>query len=504
MITLRMSMLIILMASAASSVQGEPRIDYDLDDNGLIEINDLQDLNEIRNNLNDANILKGESLYGVGDGCPLDGCNGYELTNDLNFDTNGNNVFDEGDAYWNEGLGWVPIGFAAYKITIEFNGNGHTLQNLVIRRPGEGFVGLFSRLELAYLHDFKLTADIVADSNSGGIAGFSWKTTFENLNVDIAITVDKNGFDCAVNICPPDFIGGIVGTSNDSSFENIVIKAQVTGLGVDYVPGVLGGLAGGLSQGTVNEVVIKGSVNGSTQIGGLAGYVTGANIESVVAITELSGSSSVGGLIGRAAGTTFNNILVSGTVNTGIGLSKDAKGGGLIGLADSGVNATGVISLVALPSDTQNVHYIGALMGSVSDTTVSDVYWANDLALRDYLYGSDHELGEAQSFNLTDIQCATDAAGCNGLAFNGFSEKLNSLEQALWDFGDNEEAPVMVLASGRFGDKDGNGQVDEWIVNDWPVEEGNGAQARSNDSSSGIGGLFYMVVLLLPILFRRR
>ncbi len=42
-------------------------------------------------------------------GCP-DGCTGYELANDLDFDTNLNGVADSGDDYWNGGNGWIPIG----------------------------------------------------------------------------------------------------------------------------------------------------------------------------------------------------------------------------------------------------------------------------------------------------------------------------------------------------------------------------------------------------------
>ena len=73
------------------------RTDYDLDDDGLIEINSLADLNEIRNNLD------GTSLYGESTGCPAEGCNGFELTTTLDFDTNADGVMDENDTYWNEG-----------------------------------------------------------------------------------------------------------------------------------------------------------------------------------------------------------------------------------------------------------------------------------------------------------------------------------------------------------------------------------------------------------------
>ncbi len=199
---LPMTIATLVMTMAATSTLAAPRIDYDVDDNGLIEIVDLQDLNEIRNNTTpDTNELRGETLYGVSDGCPAEGCSGYELVNDLNFDTNGNDAFDDGDSYWNEGKGWDPIGSEGQKYVTEFHGNGHTLHNLTIR-----FVGLFSFSELAYLHDFNLTADIVSGSNSGGIVGMSRQSTFENLYLDVVISADKNGEDCNVNICGSETI----------------------------------------------------------------------------------------------------------------------------------------------------------------------------------------------------------------------------------------------------------------------------------------------------------
>ena len=57
----------LLLTSILSHSESD-RADYDLDDDGLIEINDLPDLNEIRNNLD------GSSLYGSSVGCPVSGC----------------------------------------------------------------------------------------------------------------------------------------------------------------------------------------------------------------------------------------------------------------------------------------------------------------------------------------------------------------------------------------------------------------------------------------------
>ena len=69
----------------------------------------------------------------AGMGCPEAGCNGYELVADLDFDTNGNGEANAGDAYWNDGAGWQPIGgdhLNTFNTT--FDGNGYTIANIYI------------------------------------------------------------------------------------------------------------------------------------------------------------------------------------------------------------------------------------------------------------------------------------------------------------------------------------------------------------------------------------
>ena len=214
--------LIIGLASlaATSSLWAVERVDYDLDDDGLIEIQDLQDLNEIRNNIS-QNLITGSTLYGVSDGCPDAGCNGYELVADLNFDTNENGQFDAEDEYWNEGKGWDPIGSFFIKLSTEFNGNGHTLHNLNIRRPGENFVGLFAYSELSHVHDFSVTGELIVGAESGGLMGYSWKTHFENINLDLVI-VGANADESCQAKCVPNLLGGIVGIADESDFNNII------------------------------------------------------------------------------------------------------------------------------------------------------------------------------------------------------------------------------------------------------------------------------------------
>ena len=89
--------------------------DYDRDDDGLIEICNLDQLNAIRFDSNgDGDPERGmlheytrvfPRIVASGPGCP-NGCQGYELVVDLDFDTNRNGRADAGDRYWNDGRGW--------------------------------------------------------------------------------------------------------------------------------------------------------------------------------------------------------------------------------------------------------------------------------------------------------------------------------------------------------------------------------------------------------------
>ena len=79
-------------------------------------------------------------------------CVGYELRNDLNFDTDGSGstwtdmggtpTSDAADAYHNGGNGWLPIGTSGARFNTTFDGNGKVIWNLFISRNAS-YIGLF-------------------------------------------------------------------------------------------------------------------------------------------------------------------------------------------------------------------------------------------------------------------------------------------------------------------------------------------------------------------------
>ena len=170
-------------------------VDYDTDDDGLIEISNLDQLNAVRwDKAGDGLVLSGNSGgYSAAfpraeaqQGCPAV-CEGYELAGDLNFDTDGDGEFDSGDSFWNNGAGWPTIGGTYEAI---FDGNGHTISNLFINRTDTN-AGLFARLGSgAEVRHLSLTgADVTLSSSSGD---------YHHAGVLAAVTGPKDGGDVLV------------------------------------------------------------------------------------------------------------------------------------------------------------------------------------------------------------------------------------------------------------------------------------------------------------------
>ena len=132
-------------AAVSAAVPAQASVDYDSDDDNLIEISGHAQLHAINYDL-DGN---GSPVAGAGTtayntafpnaasnmGCAST-CIGYELTADIDLDTDGDGNIgsDTDDAYNNAGAGWDPIGDFNNRYTGVLHGNGFTITNLYINR----------------------------------------------------------------------------------------------------------------------------------------------------------------------------------------------------------------------------------------------------------------------------------------------------------------------------------------------------------------------------------
>ncbi len=232
-----------------------PLIDYDQDDNGLIEISNLTQLNAIRWDLNgDGQPDKEEFAKAYNQAFPsaIDNmgipnntqAQGYELTTNLHFDSHKNNQADEEDPFWNPGNGWQSIGVFANPFQAILEGNGHGIVNL-----------------------------------------------FQDQS-DAALFYEK-----------PSGLFGAIGN-----------RGQVVNVGLEgvHIQGVnfVGALAG-LSQGLIRNCSVRGRVAGANSVGGLVGHNFGHIADSHVHAAVL-GNIGVGGLVGWNAGGLIEGSTAPG------------------------------------------------------------------------------------------------------------------------------------------------------------------------------------------------
>ena len=327
-----LSLTLLTLALAALFLNGHPfpaaqaqttTVDYDSNDDGLIEISSLVQLNAIRWDLDGdgmADATANNTTYAAafpnpatGMGCPdgtdadttPDPCIGYELKADLTFDTNNDGsvtATDSGGLYWNSGDGWTPLGSRDNPYTGEFQGRGKTISHLFISNDSAAAVGLFGALGA----DSSVTGlglEDVSIANShlsavGSLAGVNAGTiTASYATGNVATTWDSS------------VAGGLVGLNLwgtvQASFANVAVAARDE-------ESVVGGLVGQNLLGDIKASYARGAVSVDA-LQALAGGLVGVNQGTITAsyargAVSASGHNSYGGgLIGHDWGQETNS-----------------------------------------------------------------------------------------------------------------------------------------------------------------------------------------------------
>ena len=328
-------------AAVSAAVPAQATVDYDSDNDNLIEIAGHAQLNVIRHDLdgNGSPTSGGATAYSTAFpnaasnmGCAST-CIGYELTANIDLDTDGDGSPDSGDAYYNSGSGWVPIGGfpVSERYTAVFNGNGHTITNLYIARATNTLpTGLFTFVGAgARIESLGITVATVAGNNYvGALAGY---------NVGEIVAVYTTGSVTASN---GSYAGGLVGQQTasgtiHSSYSNASVtgQANVGGLVGQAAAGTGASITNSYSTGTVTR-----SSGTATSIGGLIGAVAmGFTASASYYDSGTSGCASggVNGCTTSAAGTTqITSALQSPTGYTGIYAAWNANLDGVAGADD--------------------------------------------------------------------------------------------------------------------------------------------------------------------------
>ena len=414
---------LLLVGSPAGAQSASPG-DYDTDDDGLIEISTLEQLDAVRYDLDgdgvpdlsddQADYSQAFPSLVSGLGCPADGCEGYELTRDLDFNDPSSYASGSVDRGWSRGErdeGWLPIGIHFERFSSTFDGNGHTIANLFIDRTVD-YVGLFGGISsTGAIHHLGLVdADVRGGATVGPLAGGNDGTV-----IGCYATGSVSGI---------DVIGGLVGATGDQHHGTIVGSyAKVDVSGINFI----GGFAG-TNHGTIIGSHATGTVSGTNTVGGLAGWNSGP-IGTSYATGNVSGTVAVGGLVGNLGGAIVSSYA-TGNVS---GADDGYRTGGLVGTNRDtirGSYATGSVS---------GGRRVGGLVGAnFSGTVVSSYAIGAVSGHRDIggLVGHNGDnsvvVGSYSTGNAWGNQTTAGLVGSN--------DNRNGISASYWDFEASGEA----------------------------------------------------------------
>ena len=390
---------IILLFLCTTHLSAQSPLDIDLDDDGLIEINDLETLNAMRYQLDGSGLKMSAESTKTTTGCATGGCIGYELTTNLDFLDDASYSSTANKVMWtvidyedSTDSGWQPIGSFIDQFITAFEGNNHTISNLMINRTDVDYVGLFgyvgSGAEIANIgllnvnivgYDFVsglvgysegsimnsyVTGTVEGASEVGGLVGLnegniadSYATSAVEGNEEgMGGLVGRNDGNIANSYATgavegnEEGVGGLVGR-NEGNIENSYATGTVEG---DADVGGLAGIQG--ERGNITNSYAAGTVVGRRYVGGLAGTQwAGSNITNSYAIGTVTGNNRVGGLVGSQwFGGDVANSYAAGAVE------GNEHVGGLVGVQWYGGNITNSYASGAVEGDQR----VGGLVGS--------------------------------------------------------------------------------------------------------------------------------------------
>ncbi len=379
----------------------------DSDRDGLIDIEYLEQLDNMRHNPTGSGYQMDSSSQPISSGCPDGVCRGYELMRDLDFtDPNSYEMGMTNSDWLLGGAGWTPIGPAAMPFAADFNGNGYTISNLYISADGNHEpAGLFG--------------DIKSDR----------PITIGNVVLeDVNISSNKN-------------VGGLAGILRSQTIYAVEVSGVVT-----VLP-----MSGG---GEPNAGLVAGrSANGVIIASGVVAMTDGS--ESMVALndTDLTNPQvtvSAGGLVGRSNGmqariiSSFSKAKLVGRMRD---LSRiDDNIGGLVGFNGGGsqIIASYADSNIRSPGSNFSHYDVGGLVGSNDGSSVIRSSYA--------VFEID---GAARTKYIGGLVGSNGAEVRSSYAVGTLDGNINTVDRIGLLIGFNTASDAMVTASYGFGEIDG-------------------------------------------------
>ena len=495
--------LLFTVTAGLNVVGAQSPVDYDADDDGLIEIEWLEQLDAVRWDLDGDGFAddggNAERYFAAFPdaaeymGC-ADGCRGYELARDLDFKRAGSYASRAVNRKWTSGNGWLPIG-VDYSFQATFDGNDHTIANLYINRTGDNqpdYIGLFGNNGGQVSRIGLTNVDVKGGDNVGGLVGYNngnitaGYITGKVSDVEGEVVVGGLAGSNSGYITSCYFSGGVYSAKHDIGFSGGLVGINDGSITNSYTMGEVlveghatGGLVGYNALGTIVSSYSTSKVSGRQTVGGLVGFnQQDGRIVASYSTGDVSGDQA-GGLVGHnkdsssivgsySTGSVSGGEYGGGFVGSNAGniVSSYATGrvssgwiaGGFVGVNNGSIKASYTTSNVRETGNEDNVP-VGGFVGLNEGEIVSS-YWKRDQPI---LYAS---VGEGPTDGVrglasSRLQQTTDYVGI-------YADWLIDLDNAdgdydettgrddFWDFGSSNDYPALKM------DIDGDGTSTWW------------------------------------------
>ena len=431
--------------------------DVDVDGDGLIEIGTVTELYNIRNNLSGSayNDGSGDNSTGCGDGVTVTACNGYELTQDIDFDEDGDGGIGD-EIYFNDNAGWEPIGGASNKFTGTFEGNGYSIGNLYINRSEENYTGLFAYSQSNTFRNLSISGSVSGNNRVGLLCGACFYITISDVTasgsvsgaayvggiVGMTSTSNASGLSMAGSVVATgDNAGGLFGYADQFQASDVVFEGSLTGTDI------VGGLAGVSAYYKISNGYVNATIDASgDQVGGILGYgntVYASYIANSFALGSVTGANKVGGLLGEFSMYSSKTVTLRDSF-----ARNDVVGeqyvGGLVGYGDASFNLYRVYAAGSVNASSD----AGGLVGSAASAlAVDEAYWDTEASGQASTFN-----GDGTGLTTAELQCPTspaDAACATSL--------YSSWDNTVWHFGTAAQYPALIIDDVIYRDADGDG-----------------------------------------------
>ena len=440
-------------------VSAQTPVDYDTDDDGLIEIRYLEQLDAARWDLYGEGEGKGGDAYALAFpnaaanmGC-LGACGGYELARSLDFKNRDSYASGSVNTNWTDGNGWLPVGMRDEKFNAVFDGNGHAIANLLIERRGltdTGSAGLFGQTgDLSAIRRIGLVSvNVTASENVGALVGMNGGSI--------------TGCYADGSVSGSNHVGGLVGYNDIDEYVYVIADshADVKVSGVMQIGGLVG-VNGGLVRGSY----ASGDVTGEREIGGLVG-VNWRSVSASHATGGVSGErDAIGGLVGWNDGEVRDSYA-TGSVKAG------SFAGGLVGS-----NQDTIIASYAT-GNVSGTNALGGLVGINADPSALSASYATGSVSGEYAIGG----LAGENFDVIFASYATGRVSGNELVGGLAGVSVGAIIASYWDM-DMSRRMIGVGSD----DLDGDGEIGDGETRS---EGAMGRETEQLQSPTGYAGIY--------------